>query len=382
MADKLSWSELRHAVAARANVSEKVANTFLTALNAQIIEALKSDKQVKINGLGTFKLQAVAPRKSVDVTTGEEITIEGYNKVAFVPESAVKELVENNPLKKLGEQAEEIVDILGELGQNPKEEPKAEAPKAEEPKVEEPKPEEPKVEEPKPEEPKAEEPVKEEPKAEEPVVAAPEPAPTVIEKPKEEKPKKKSHFWRDLLICVVILLLLLLGGYFFLREQISGWVDSLVNKVSDIELFKGHSDEEKDAEKALEAAMEEWAAAAAAEEAENEALADETVVTEEAPAQEEVYTSAVPEFRYTELLKTETLTEGSRLAWVAKKAYGSQVYWPYVYAANKDRLGNPHIVVVGTEIRVPKLTPAQLDTTRAETIRLLERLMQEAEDAR
>lgn len=372
MADKLSWSELRHAVAARANVSEKVANTFLTALNAQIIEALKSDKQVKINGLGTFKLQAVAPRKSVDVTTGEEITIEGYNKVAFVPESAVKELVENNPLKKLGEQAEEIVDILGELGQNPKEEPKAEAPKAEEPKVEEPKPEE----------PKAEEPVKEEPKAEEPVVAAPEPAPTVIEKPKEEKPKKKSHFWRDLLICVVILLLLLLGGYFFLREQISGWVDSLVNKVSDIELFKGHSDEEKDAEKALEAAMEEWAAAAAAEEAENEALADETVVTEEAPAQEEVYTSAVPEFRYTELLKTETLTEGSRLAWVAKKAYGSQVYWPYVYAANKDRLGNPHIVVVGTEIRVPKLTAAQLDTTRAETIRLLERLMQEAEDAR
>ena len=39
MADKLSWSELRRALAQRANVSEKEANTFLNALNAQIIEA-------------------------------------------------------------------------------------------------------------------------------------------------------------------------------------------------------------------------------------------------------------------------------------------------------------------------------------------------------
>ena len=75
MADKLSWSELRRALAQRANISEKDANTFLTAFNAQLLEALKTEKQVKINGLGTFKLQAVAPRKSVDVTTGSEITI-------------------------------------------------------------------------------------------------------------------------------------------------------------------------------------------------------------------------------------------------------------------------------------------------------------------
>ena len=87
MADKLSWSELRRALANRAGVSEKEANSFLNALSGQLVEALKSDKQVKINGLGMFKLQAVAPRKSVDVTTGEEITIEGYNKIVFAPEA-------------------------------------------------------------------------------------------------------------------------------------------------------------------------------------------------------------------------------------------------------------------------------------------------------
>ena len=93
--NKLSWTELRRALAARAGVSEKEATAFLNAFQTQLIEALKTDKQVKVNGLGTFKLQAVAPRKSVNVKTGEEITIEGYNKIAFVPEAGVKELVES-----------------------------------------------------------------------------------------------------------------------------------------------------------------------------------------------------------------------------------------------------------------------------------------------
>ena len=41
--NKLSWTELRRALAARAGVSEKEANLFLNALNAQLIEALKQD---------------------------------------------------------------------------------------------------------------------------------------------------------------------------------------------------------------------------------------------------------------------------------------------------------------------------------------------------
>ena len=120
MADnKLSWTELRRALASRAGVSEKEANAFLSAFNTQLTAALKSDKQVKVNGLGTFKLQAVAPRKSVNVTTGEQITIEGYNKIAFVPEAGVRELVEkgvkNERVKELKNEGE-VVDPLKKLG--------------------------------------------------------------------------------------------------------------------------------------------------------------------------------------------------------------------------------------------------------------------------
>ena len=359
MADKLSWSELRRALAQRANISEKDANTFLTAFNAQLLEALKTEKQVKINGLGTFKLQAVAPRKSVDVTTGNEITIEGYNKVSFVPEAGVKELVEKveageavealDPIQKLGAQADEIVDILGDLGELPKEE-KAEEPVEEEPveeaaPVEEPVAEEP-VEETAPvEEPKEEEPVVEEPKEEEPLIVSEKPA------------KKKNYFLRALLISFIILLILCVVGYFFLRKQVCEWFDILKEKVEKIELFNKCS-----------APSEEVKAAAAEDELVLEVPeeAAEQVVESDAPKAE------VQKAKYEELLLTEEITEGSRLAWISRKYYGHPDYWPYLYDANRDRIDDPSNVPVGTQIRVPKLTKAQRDMTSSEYLRLKE----------
>ena len=131
--DKLTWLELRKAVAAYANTSEQEAGQFLNALLDGVVEGLKSDKQVKIKGLGSFSLKPIAPRKSVNIATGEAFTIEGYNKLTFSAESMLKESVEkrleqpqtesimadlnDDPMKKLGEQANEIVDILAELGQ-------------------------------------------------------------------------------------------------------------------------------------------------------------------------------------------------------------------------------------------------------------------------
>jgi len=393
MADKLSWSELRRALAQRANISEKDANTFLTAFNAQLLEALKTEKQVKINGLGTFKLQAVAPRKSVDVTTGSEITIEGYNKVSFVPEAGVKELIEKveageavdalEPIQKLGAQADEIVDILGDLGELPKEE-KAEEPKEEEPVAEEPKEEEPVVEEPKEEEPIVAEPViaevpAEEPKEEEPVAEEPkeeeqkeevEPL-IVLEKPA----KKKNYFLRALLIFFIILLILCVVGYFFLRKQVCEWFDILKEKVDKIELFNKcpAPSEEVEAAAAEDELVLEVPEEAAEQVAESEAPKAEVQKDQKAEAKPVATKKEEPKkAKYEELLLTEEITEGSRLAWISRKYYGHPAYWPYLYDANRDRIDNPSNVPVGTQIRVPKLTKAQRDMTSSEYLRLKE----------
>ena len=413
MADKLSWSELRRALAQRANISEKDANTFLTAFNAQLLEALKTEKQVKINGLGTFKLQAVAPRKSVDVTTGSEITIEGYNKVSFVPEAGVKELIEKveagdavealEPIQKLGAQADEIVDILGDLGELPKEE-KAEEPVEEAAPVEEPKEEEPIVAEPviaevPAEEPKEEEPVVEEPKAEEPIVAEPVIAEVPAEEPKEEEPvaeepkeeeqkeeveplivlekpaKKKNYFLRALLIFFIILLILCVVGYFFLRKQVCEWFDILKEKVDKIELFNKCSapSEEVEAAAAEDELVLEVPGEAAEQVAESEAPKAEVQKDQKAEAKPVATKKEEPKkAKYEELLLTEEITEGSRLAWISRKYYGHPDYWPYLYDANRDRIDNPSNVPVGTQIRVPKLTKAQRDMTSSEYLRLKE----------
>ena len=377
MADKLSWTDLRHALALRAGVSEKKAGAFLSAFQDQLIEVLKTDKQVKLNGLGTFKVQAVAPRKSVNVNTGEEIIIEGYNKLVFAPEAGVKELVEKqpkeiDPLKKLGAQAEEIVDILGDLGQSPKEEVKEPEPEPvvipepviiPEP-VKEPEPEpviipEP-VKEPEPEPVVIPEPVKE-----------PEPEPVVIPEPVvEPEPKKKYHFVRDTLICVVILLMLLLAGYFFLRHRLGDILQNIMQP----------SDTEVVADTTAQAVVETEEAVEVTE------PAPENMIPEGEISQEQILAEFLEasgelspaENKYPDLITTEPMHEASRLAWMAKRFYGAKIYWPYLYDANRDVIANPNDIEVGTPIRVPKLTKLQLDTTNAETMATIESLREEA----
>ena len=400
MADnKLSWTELRRALATRAGVSEKEANTFLNAFNAQLVEALKQDKQVKINGLGIFKLQAVAPRKSVNVTTGEEIMIEGYNKVAFVPEAGVKELIEktgvvgataqalelaDDPIQKLGAQADEIVGILGELGQSPKEEPKVEEPEATEPKVVEPEATEPKVEEPEATEPKVEEPEATEPKVVEPEATKPKVVEPKVVEPEPmpaPKPKKRYHFVRDTLICVIILLLLLLVGYFFLREQIGGWIEEWMQPKPQTEQVEQTA--EPVATDTISIAQEAEAVELSGEasNANGEYISDEQILAEFLQASEEDDVQLEPTNEYPRLITTERIREGSRLAWISKRYYGAKIYWPYLYDANKDHLDDPNQIDVGTPIRIPKLTKTQLDTTNTATIATLERLREKAEAA-
>lgn len=395
MEEKLSWTELRRALAARAGVSEKQAGAFLNAMQAQLVEALKSDKQVKINGLGTFKLQAVAPRKSVNVTTGEEILIEGYNKLAFTPEAGVKELIESgkaessepaaasvptDPIQKLGAQAEEIVDILGELGQSPVEAP-------EEPQA--------------PEMPEPEPPVVPEIVPEPEPVPAPEPKPEPVYIPEpnfvrepeyvpEPPKKKKSHFLRDTLICLVILLMLLAGGYFFLRTELTTIIMSFIKPdeteivvpVAADTIALAMPEEEVIVEEPIESApeVEEVASEPKPESKPKAKAKKKNTLTEDQILKEFLEASgelAGPTAEYPDLITTEPMHQDSRLSWMSKRFYGTKAYWPYLYDANKDIISNPNDIEVGTPIRVPRLTEAQRDTTSAE----FARIKQEAEAA-
>ena len=386
MADnKLNNVHLRQAIIDRTDATEREANLFLRVLVEQIIAGLQGGEQIKINGLGTFRLQEMAPRKSVNVNTGEPIIIPGYTKVVFAPEVSMREMVEKNksvtpivnlnantsaapvdeealsPLEKLGRQADEIVGILADLGQDPRmplavgeekesdsTEVAASAIVAEETvdveAVAEPKGvvEETVEEVSEPAEESAEKP------KEEPVVEPiEEPVASKEQKVSKERKERKYHFLRDTLICVVCLLVVLAGGFLFLRGAMANWIDSLVAKREPV-------------------------------------TTDTVVAIPSTPMVEEVTEDTAlienaPELPvYQQFIATEEIREGSRLTWLAYRYYGNKDLWVYIYDANKDHLGNPNEIRVGTPIRIPRLTTEQRDTTLQTTREVMLRLKENA----
>ena len=89
----IKLTDLAAVLVEKAELTKREADFFIPLFIDVLTTGLKSDKQVKIKGLGTFKVTAVSPRESVDVNTGERIIIEGRDKISFTPEVALRDRV-------------------------------------------------------------------------------------------------------------------------------------------------------------------------------------------------------------------------------------------------------------------------------------------------
>ncbi len=398
--DRITLAVLRKILAQKVGVSEDIAGTFLTHLFPVVVNGLRTDKQVRINGLGTFKLQSNAPRRSVNVQTGETMLIEGFNKVVFTPEVGLREQINMpfahlesmivdeagnvlekpktgiDPLEKLGEQAEEIKDILAELGgtdaapvevlesipaqihsktiaAEDETEPASDIEEENivnivteqvieevvepiaEPIVES-------VVEPIIEpivesvlEPTAEEVVE---SIVEPIITPPAqeeavqdvPVSQPLTKGKAKKQPKAFRPWLIAGITMVTFCVFLVISFFVLQQRIMHWADNVLHKQDYSTVLVNDTDED---------------------------FVDDTTQVAEVAEQEDIVLEQ--ERVYTEFITTETLTEGSRLTWLSRKYYGAPNFWVYIYEANQEILPNPNEIPVGVPIRIPKL-PAVL----------------------
>lgn len=93
---KITLTNIAEELAVRSGLDKETADSFVRAFVATIEKGLDADHLVKIKGLGTFKLMDMNDRSSVDVNSGERITIKGYTKVSFTPDSSMKEFI-NRP---------------------------------------------------------------------------------------------------------------------------------------------------------------------------------------------------------------------------------------------------------------------------------------------
>lgn len=97
--NKVYANELADVLVKKHRIDRKAAQQFVASLVNVIQAGLDKDRQVKVKGLGTFKVVEVDPRESVNVNTGERLLIEGHSKLVFVPELTMKDLV-NRPFSQ------------------------------------------------------------------------------------------------------------------------------------------------------------------------------------------------------------------------------------------------------------------------------------------
>ena len=96
---KISFYEVAQVLIKHNGLEANVANEFVKTMFDIIQERLTIDQQVKVKGLGTFKIIDVEARESINVNTGERILIEGHSKISFSPDATMKELI-NKPFSQ------------------------------------------------------------------------------------------------------------------------------------------------------------------------------------------------------------------------------------------------------------------------------------------
>jgi len=99
MMAKITIQDIAKTLIERNGLSKKEASTFVNAMFDIIKQALERDRIVKVKGFGTFKIIDVDARESVNVNTGERVLIEGHDKITFIPDALMKELV-NKPFSQ------------------------------------------------------------------------------------------------------------------------------------------------------------------------------------------------------------------------------------------------------------------------------------------
>lgn len=244
---KIDIMTLAAALSSRHGLKKAEAQNFIKAFVATLNDGLRADKQVKIKELGTFKITSVSARKSVDVTTGDAIMLEGRDKISFTPDKAMADLV-NKPFSQFettvladdvdfkevnekynfdeelaleDESVQSAAPIAAALSQPVAEEQPAE-PAKNAPANEEEKP----VEKVEPQIIEAHQPTsvlpKDEPKGQKAVADQVEEQPAQSPEPSEEtadeapEESKKCRWWLWLLMLVAVLLC---AGYFFCRQN-------------------------------------------------------------------------------------------------------------------------------------------------------------------
>lgn len=373
MNEKITLPALITLLSDKTGKTKKQCEDFLREFFNTIVDTLAEGENVRVKGLGTFKVITVEARKSVNVNTGEQMEIPSHRKIVFIPAKELAEEV-NSPFAMFESvEIPEEEDGSGEKFEDENSGDTEVAPDSEENEAIEANADD--VPEPQgeyvieeetvienvdaPENHSAPETEREEPRGQE-VVEKPEeleepqePEEPEVEAFAEAMPKTKSYRFLIGFACgLAFAALLCLGAYVFFFDNI---------------LKKSHS-EEKNTKIENPAAQKQIANIDST--ASNSTLARESSRTIDNPtAKIEDEESAETAPTLPSDIVYDTITKTRYLTTMAKDHYGNYNLWPYIYEENKKILGHPDRIKPGTRIVVPPLSKYGVDPKNPEDIR-------------
>ncbi|MCR4619154.1 MAG: HU family DNA-binding protein [Paludibacteraceae bacterium] len=412
MADKKSILELSERIAQESGVSKEEVDRFLRSFVKELSEGILSDGQVKVRGIGTFKIQWNEPRKSVDVRTGAETIIAGHNKLVYAADGDMKEQVNDiapkviatterkietenvDPAQRLHEQATEISMLLKGLeGEPSKSEENETVAVAANEQVE----------------PIVSDSTSSDEKVQEGSLVG------AYDMGDRELPVEGSRRGYKVVewLLIVLFIIALIGVLVYIERSNHIFSDFAKNEYAALKEWNENRKAENAKQEAIDAAKEEQdrLSKLSQERADSvgDVVGDSVINAQKAEEQEETVDSGTvvastngekwssaaeqvsalsqsmkqikedSEKKKEEaakrkrlekqgLIGQEKLTKGKHLTDLALTYYGHKDFWIYIYEANKDRMPNPNDIKIGTMVNIPKVDETDVDATNPQAL--------------
>lgn len=355
---KVSVQDLTEIISAQAEVSKKFSESFLRELIDVIAEYLERDGIVKVKGLGTFKLTWVDGRRSVDVSTGNEIVLPAHYKVGFVPEASVKQAV-NEPYSHLSTVVTEMPDDLSVATKDTENHTESsdkasglsysddEAEKRTSP----------------PEETGISNEDTEERQfsfaTEKRVVQSVDTTESPSEERNVDKVNSDGHKKSFVVWIIVAVIVSCVFAAFFFSYDVRFPFDNGDESAVMIDEQFSHQEEDEYTGSIIDLSYADSLYADSMGE-------DAKMVEEQDSLNVKVPVDPFEAYTYEVAMNAPvreyvTVIDGSRLTMVAYRAFGSKDFWVYVYDANRDVLKNPAEVEKGMKLKIPLLDPVLTD---------------------
>jgi nucleoid DNA-binding protein len=109
MNEKINIQELAALLSEELKITKKEADNFLRELFYIMHEGLLRDNLLKIKDLGTFKIIDVSARDSINVRTGERVTIPAHKKLSYTADCTLNEQINLPPDTNLAEEPHPVL---------------------------------------------------------------------------------------------------------------------------------------------------------------------------------------------------------------------------------------------------------------------------------